>query len=67
MKLWLRCFALGGTLDGSDPRATVQGARTPTAHEHDVIAQALNEYFLDHGLSSPVVYSEGLDNPYDHP
>jgi hypothetical protein len=31
-----------------------------TAHEHDVAALALNEYFTERGIDDPVAYAEEL-------
>jgi hypothetical protein len=42
-ELWLRYFELGGM---------------PSAHDHDVIAQALNERFVELGGAGAVPYSE---------
>lgn len=64
-ELWIRCFGLGGLLGVVELRATLDDERRPTSCEHDVIAQALNEYFLDCGLPRTVIYSEGLDNPHE--
>lgn len=36
------------------------GAARLTAHEHDVLAQALNDHFLDLGAGNPVRYSAEL-------
>lgn len=58
-QLWTSYVALGG------PRperlaAALNGDRPITAYEHDVVAQAINEVFLEHGEDHPVPYSDQL-------
>lgn len=55
-ELWLRQVAVGGVADELELEAYLLGLLTPDAYTHDVIAQAINEYFLDHGLDHPVSY-----------
>jgi hypothetical protein len=54
---WLRYVGLGGA---EGPAELARQIRSPVAiddYEHDVIAQALNEHFLDLGQDHPVGYS----------
>ena len=46
-ELWLRYFELGGMSTGFDVEAFLYGVLAPSSHDHDVIAQALNERFAD--------------------
>jgi hypothetical protein len=57
-ELWLRYFELGGMSTGLQLEAFLFGALEPTAHDHDVIAQALNERFSELGGDHPVPYAE---------
>jgi hypothetical protein len=54
----LRYFELGGMSSAFQLEALVFGALTPTAHDHDVIALALNERFAEIGADHPVPYAE---------
>ena len=58
--LWLRYFALGGSRPRRALEAYVHDDASWSAHEHDVAAQALNEYFMDQGLDHPVAYAEDV-------
>jgi hypothetical protein len=52
--LWLRYFELGGMSTGFKLEAFLYGALTPTPHDHDVIAHAINERFSELGGDHPV-------------
>jgi predicted DNA-binding ribbon-helix-helix protein len=56
--LWLRYFELGGMSTSLELEAYLYGALQPTAHDHDVIAHALNERFVEMGGNHPVPYVE---------
>ena len=62
-ELWLRYFELGGMSTGLELEAFVYGVLLPSAHNHDVIAHAINERFVELGGNHPVVYSK--DNESD--
>ena len=57
-ELWFRYFELGGMSTGLQLEAYLYGALEPSAHDHDVIAHALNERFSEMGGDHPVPYSE---------
>ena len=57
--LWLRCLGLGGLLSLLELTASLAGRRTLTATEFDVVAQALNERFMDDGGDHPLAYADG--------
>jgi hypothetical protein len=61
-ELWLRYFALGGMGTAFQLEAFLHGALTPTPHDHDVIAHALNERFVELGGNHPVPYDD--DEPH---
>jgi hypothetical protein len=57
-ELWLRYFELGGMSTGLQLEAYLYGALEPSRHDHDVIAHALNERFVELGGNHPVPYVE---------
>ena len=57
-ELWLRCFELGGMSSALEVEAYLFGALEPTAHEHDVLAHALNERFSELGGDHPIPYAD---------
>jgi len=59
--LWMRYFELGGMSTPLELEAFLLGALHPTAHDHDVIAHALNERFVELGGNHPVPYQEDGD------
>ena len=56
--LWLRYFELGGMGTVLELEAYLFGALQPTTAEHDVLAQALNERFVQLGGIYTVPYSD---------
>jgi hypothetical protein len=55
-ELWLRYFELGGMSSGFELEAFLYGVLSPSDHDHDVIAVALNERFSEIGANHPVAY-----------
>jgi hypothetical protein len=55
-ELWLRYFELGGMSTGFELETFLYGLVAPEAHDHDVIAHALNERFSELGRNHPVAY-----------
>jgi hypothetical protein len=55
--LWIRYLGLGGESTQDEMKGYVEGTASPSSHEHDVLAQALNERFMDMEMDSPVPYS----------
>lgn len=53
-ELWMRYFELGGMRAALEVEAIVCGLLQPSAHDHDVIAHALNERFVELGADLPV-------------
>ena len=51
-------FRLGGMSTAMELEAFLYGALQPSAHDREVIAQALNERFVELGGNHPVPYSE---------
>lgn len=60
-ELWLRYVGVGGVASPFEVEAYVLGLLTPDAFEHDVIAQAINEWFIDRGENHLVEYWFGRD------
>lgn len=59
--LWVRYIGLSGSASAMMMSAFVAGAVPPTRRDHDLVAQALNERFLDLGRDMPVRYFHELD------
>ncbi len=55
--LWLHYASVGGVGGQLEVEACLLGLLTTTPHEHTVIAQALNEHFLERGEDHPVAYT----------
>jgi hypothetical protein len=55
-ELWLRQVSVGGIAGALEVEAYVLGVLHADRHSHDVIAQALNEHFLDVGQGYPINY-----------
>jgi len=59
-ELWLRYFEMGGMSSGLELEAFLYGVLLPSAHDHDVIAHAINERFVELGGNHPVAYSKDV-------
>ena len=55
-ELWLRYVAVSGDAGELELEAYVLGLLTADAYQYNVIAQALNEYFIERGEDHPVGY-----------
>ena len=55
--LFLRYFELGGMSSALELEAFCYGFLQPSAHDHDLLAHALNERFSELGRNHPVPYS----------
>jgi len=60
-ELWLRYFELGGMSNAFQLEACLHGALRAGTHDHDVIAHALNERFVELGGNHPVPYRADED------
>ena len=56
--LWFRYFALGGMSSALELEAYLYDALTPTWHDRDMVALALNERFSELGGDHPIRYSD---------
>ncbi|MFC4947987.1 3-keto-5-aminohexanoate cleavage protein [Pseudonocardia sp. GCM10023141] len=59
--LWLRYVGVGGAMPFERLHAALHAHDLPEL-EHDLIAQALNEYFLERGTPHPVAYADEVDD-----
>jgi hypothetical protein len=57
-ELWLRYISVSGTIGELELEAYVLGLLVPDDYQHNLIAQALNEYFLELGQDLPVGYRD---------
>lgn len=57
-ELWLRYFELGGMGSALELEAYLLGALVPTPYDHDVVAHAINERYVELGGNHPVRYSD---------
>jgi hypothetical protein len=57
-ELWLRYFELGGMSTAFQVEAFLFEALVPSDHDHDIIAHALNERFVEMGGNHPVPYKD---------
>jgi hypothetical protein len=58
--LWAAYFALGGMAGPGQLGQIIDGTVAPSHHDYDLIAQAINEAFLDQGSDHPVPYAEDI-------
>ena len=65
-ELWIAYFALGGSARPHEVRAYLGGGAVESM-DYDVLAQALNERFLDQGSNHPVPYRDELVQGPDSP
>ena len=56
--VWLAQISVGGNADAMAVEAYVLGLLTPDRHQHNLIAQAINEHFIDRGADHPVAYAD---------
>jgi hypothetical protein len=57
-ELWLRYLDVGGTASPDRVAAYARGLLRPDSYQHNMIAQAINEYFIDQGEDHPVGYQD---------
>ena len=55
--LWWAYFALGGNATPTEVRAILTGDSRPGRLDHDMLAQAINDRFVDMGGDHPVAYA----------
>jgi hypothetical protein len=63
---WVRYVGLGGNEGPAEMARRIRGPVGIDDYEHDLIAQALNEHFLDLGQDHPVRYSLAMADTPGH-
>jgi hypothetical protein len=58
--LWVGYFALGGMANPDELRLIIDGIDVPSHYDYDLIAQTINETFMDQGGDHPVPYAEDI-------
>src|ERR1035437_7633579 len=58
--LWGSYLGVGGAMSLDHLVDTLRGTQEVSDHEHDMVAQALNDHFVDQGLNHPVPYADEL-------
>jgi hypothetical protein len=56
--LWLHYLALGGNASPARVQAYARGLLPADSYQHNLIAQAINDYFTDQGEDHPVSYQD---------
>jgi hypothetical protein len=59
-QLWIAYFGLGGSKMPGELELALDGRGAVTDHEHDLIAQALNDHFIGTGQNHLVAYASEL-------
>jgi hypothetical protein len=59
-ELWIAYLGLGGSMTPEELNRALQGDGELLDHEHDLIAQALNDHFVASGQNHPVAYANEL-------
>jgi hypothetical protein len=59
--LWQAALGTGGDFSRHDVEAFLDGNRVATGAEHDILAAALNDHFVDRHDDHPVHYWRELD------
>ena len=59
--VWLAYFALGGMESLAVVTSILKGTVVPSDLDFDVLAQALNERFMDRGQDHPVPYRDEME------
>lgn len=57
-QLWMRQISVGGDLGQLEVEAYVLGVLRPDSYRHNVLAQAINEHFMEQGEDHPVAYDD---------
>ncbi|HYY18723.1 MAG TPA: hypothetical protein VE864_07760 [Streptosporangiaceae bacterium] len=57
-ELWLSYYSVGGNASELEVEAYALGLLRPDAYQHNLIAQAINESFIDNGQDHPVSYHD---------
>ncbi len=58
--VWLGYISVGGNAPLREVQGWLTGLAEPGDDDHDLMAQALNDRFVDQGLNHPVAYTDTL-------
>jgi hypothetical protein len=58
--LWVAAVGIGGGFERRDVERIVYGQQVATPTEHDILAAAFNDYFVDQGQDHPMQYWRDL-------
>jgi hypothetical protein len=61
--LWVAALSIGGDLSRRDIEQITGGERPATPIEHDILATALNDHFMDLGEAHPILCWAQLTQP----
>lgn len=61
LDVWMAYFALGGMEPLPVVTSILKGTVVPSDSDYDLLAQALNERFMDHGQDHPVPYRDEME------
>lgn len=56
--VWFGYIAVGGDASLRQVQWWLMGAAEPDDHDHDLLAQALNDRYVERGLNHPVAYAD---------
>jgi hypothetical protein len=59
-EVWFAYFSLGGMLPPQIIDSILKGRVVPSDEDYDLLAQALNERFMDRGSDHPVPYRDEI-------
>ncbi len=59
-EIWQQQAVFGGTAGPLEIEAYVLGLLRPDPHQHNLIAQAINERFIEQGGDHPVSYADSV-------
>ena len=60
VEVWFAYFALGGMESPQVVGSILEGSVVPSDADYDLLAQALNERFMDRGSNHPVPYRDEI-------
>ena len=60
IELWIAYFSVGGRASVADVQAILAGRAEADRRDHDRLAQALNDRFVDMALDHPVPYFDDV-------
>ena len=55
--VWIQQLSMGGTAGRLEVEAYILGLLRPDPYQHNLIAQSINEWFIDRGENHPVGYA----------